>query len=391
MDDILKNNKFILTLILLLGFGLRFWDMNNPTGLWHDEYTSFTIKMFDYPFNFFHALKTNCYAPLHYFYFKLWANIFRNSDFILNLSTLIPNLSGCLVLYYAGKNYQTKESSTKIGLFCALIGAISSLLIYFCQEVRIYSLTFLLTTLVLLFSVKSYEFPSKKHYCYLTLFSVLLILEHTISVIYIIFNTFALIAFKQKHKKKNKEEDNFLIPILSGLILCLPLIPFLFRMFAHPTYISQWWSPFDWSKIFFYFTDIFSPVLRNITVSPTSFHNQIIINNNINAGFIIFALICAGIMVGLIIRAATESKRIDKYLLCTCLSTFLTLLITAIIGKMDFITKYYIELYPALILLSAIGWAKLNSSNTRIMLLTIYVFLTLFYIVVTQISSIKLI
>ena len=71
------------------------------------------------------------------------------------------------------KNYQTKDSSIKIGLACALISAISSFLIYFSQEVRIYSMIFLLSSLILLYSIKMYEFPSKKHAWWLTLYSVL--------------------------------------------------------------------------------------------------------------------------------------------------------------------------------------------------------------------------
>ncbi len=385
MDDLIKNNKTLLFFILLLGLGLRLWDLNRPMGIWVDEYNLFSMRVFDYPFDFFQGLKTNCYAPLHSFYVNLWMRVFRNSDFLLKMSSLIPNLAGCLVMYFVGKNYQTKDSSTKIGLFCALISAISVFLISFCQETKVYSMTFFLTTLILLFSIKTYENPCKKNYWYLTTFSALLILEHTIGFLYVIFNTFALIAFKQKQKKKKDEADYF-IPVLSGLVLCLPLIPFLFRIFAHPTYFSQWWMPFSWSKIYFYFTDLFSPVLRNITHSPSNFYNQIILNDNINFGFVIFALTPALIALVLIIKSNIESKRINKYFLCVCTSTFLTVLIATITGKINFLTKYLTELYPLLILMFSIGWAQLNSRNTRIMLLTVYLFLTLFYIVITRLG-----
>lgn len=390
MNDFLNNNKVVLFLIILLGLGLRFFNINHPENIWTDERIAYSISVFNYPFDFFEGIKTNCYAPLHYFYLKLWACVFRNSSLMQGLSSLVPNLGGCLVMYFVGKNYQTKDSSIKIGLFCALIAAISSFLIFFSQEVRIYSMIFFLSTLVLLYSIKVYEFPNKKNYWMLTLFSVLLILEHTFAFVFVIFNTFALIAFKQKQKKGKKDSD-VLLPVLSGLILCLPLIPFLFRLFARPTYFSQWWSPFSWSRIFFCFTDLFSPVLRNITHSPSSFYNQIVTNNIINVGFILFALIPSAIALILIIKSNIESKRINKYLLCVFVSSFLTVLIATITGKISFLTKYLTELYPILILMAAIGWAQLNSRNTRIMLLTIYVFSTLFYMIVSHISNIKLI
>lgn len=390
MKEFLKDNKVVLVLILVLGLLLRLWNLNKPEGLWNDEYITYSISMLQFPFDFFEGIKSNCHAPLHYFYLKLWMMIFRNSDFMLRLSSLVPNILGCLVMYHVGKNYFTKDSSIKIGLCCAGLSAISSFLIYFSQEVRIYSMIFLLSALVLLYSIKMYENPSKKNGWLLMLFSVLLILEHTIGFVYVVFNIFGLLAFRQK-KKKKKDGDDFFIPIIAGLILCLPLIPFLFRIFAHPTYFSQWWAPFSWSKICFYFTDLFSPILKNITSSPVNFYNQIISNNSINIGFVIFALIPSVIALTLIIKSNIDSKRINKYLLSVFLATFLTILIASIAGKIIFLTKYLTELYPILILMASIGWVQLNSQSHRIIAATTYIFLTLFFIIVSHTSAIRLV
>jgi len=389
MKEFLKDNKVVLVLILVLGFLLRLWNLNKPEGLWNDEYIAYSISMLHFPFDFFEGIKSNCHAPLHYFYLKLWMMIFKNSDFMLRFSSLVPNLIGCFVMYHVGKNYFTKENSIKIGLSCAFISAISSFLIYFSQEVRIYSMIFLLSALILLYSIKMYENPSKKNAWLLTTFSVLLILEHTIGFVYVLFNIFGLIAFKQKKKKKG--DSDFFMPVVAGLILCLPIIPFLFRIFAHPTYFSQWWAPFNWSKICFYFTDLFSPVLKNITNSPVSFYHQIVNHDVINIGFIIFALIPASIALILIIKSNIDSKRINKYLLCVFTAVFLTVLITAIAGKIIFLTKYLTELYPILILMMSIGWAQLNSQSNRVALATVYTFLTLFFIIVSHTSPIRLV
>ncbi|MBQ8635806.1 glycosyltransferase family 39 protein [bacterium] len=386
MKEFFKDNKVILIIILLVGLALRLWNLNKPEGLWNDEYITYSISMLKFPSDFFEGIKTNCHAPLHYFYLKLWMAIFKDSDFMLRLSSLVPNLLGCLVMYHVGKNYQTKVHSIQIGLACALISAISSFLIYFSQEVRIYSLIFLLSSLVLLYSIKMYEFPCKKHAWWLTFWSILLILEHTIGFVFVIFNAFGLMAFRPKKKK----ETDLYIPVVAGLILCLPLIPFLFRIFAHPTYFSQWWAPFSWSKIFFYFTDLFSPVLKNITNSPASFYHQIINNNTIQVGFVLFALLPALIGLVMAIRSNIDSRRINKYFFSVFLATFLTILITSIAGKIIFLTKYLTELYPILILMAAIGWAQLNSRNTKITLATVYIFMTLFYIVVSHTSAIRL-
>ena len=36
MKDLLKDNKVILILIILLGLALRLWNLNKPEGLWND-------------------------------------------------------------------------------------------------------------------------------------------------------------------------------------------------------------------------------------------------------------------------------------------------------------------------------------------------------------------
>ncbi len=387
--SILKDNKVILILILLLGLLFRLWNLNKPEGLWNDEYVVYTISMLKFPFDFFEGIKSNCHAPLHYFYLKAWMMIFKNSDYMLRMSSLVPNLCGCLVMYFVGKNYQTKDLSTKIGLTCAFISAISSFLIYFSQEVRIYSMIFLLSSFVLLFSIKMYEAPSKKNATWLSIFSVLLILEHTIGFVFVLFNIFALIAFRQKKKK----EDDSYKKILAGLVLCVPIVPFILKIFVHPTYFSQWWAPFNWSKIFFYFTDLFSPVLKNLTNSPKSFYNQIISpTGEMNIGFILFAIIPAGIALFLIVKAIfLESKRINKYLLVLFSTTFLTILIASIAGKIIFLTKYLTELYPILILLAAVGLNYISNKNTRVVLLTVYAFMSLFFIIVSHTSAIRLV
>lgn len=383
MNDFFKNNKVILFFILILAFGLRYWESYSPVGFWESEFIKYS---FNFPFDFFGAIKTNCYAPLHWYYVKLWNIIFDKIPFISHLSSLFASFCGCFVMYLVGKNYQTKDNSTKIGLVCALISAISSFLILFAQEAKIYSVVFLLASLTLLYSIKMYENPSKKNKIWFSIFSILLILEHTIGFIYVIFNIFGLIAYK--NRKKSKNDKDMFIPIVAGLILCLPLVPFIFRIFLHPTFITKWWSPFDWSRIFFTFTDFFSPVLRNITISSKDFFSQIASMGSFDFEFIIFAIIPASIAGFLIFKSNVESKKINKYFLSVVLAVFLTILTASVVGKIDFLTKYITELYPMMILMMSIGLYEINSSNVRISIITIYTFMNLFYFVISRLNLI---
>jgi len=323
--------------------------------------------------------------------------IFNNSDFILKLSSLVPNVLGCYVMYLIGASYNNNES-IRIGQTALLISALSSFLIYFALIDKTYSLVFLLATLILLFSIKMYENPSKKNAIWISILSILLILAHTIGFVFVLFNMFGLMAFKitqnkGKGKKKNNNNDNYFISALSMIVLALPIIPYLLKMFSHPTWVSRWWTPFDWSNLCWFITDLFSPVLKAfalISQPIQSFYNHIINSNSINFGFVLFAIVPSIIALILIIKANTESKKINKYFLCVFLSSFLTVLIAAIAGKIPFVTKYFIELYPILILMASIGFSRFDL-KAKIILATTYIFMTLFYIITSNLLSITLI
>lgn len=381
-----KNHTLILILIVLLGLLLRLWNIDKPEGMWNDEYLTWSIANLKFPQDFFKGVANNCHAPLHYFYLKGWMAIFKDSDISLRVSSLVPGVISIFTMYLCAKEYLVKKHGELCALAAAFITAISGFLIYFSQEVRIYSLTFLIASMVLFYSLKVFNNPSNKNCWMLTLFSLLLIFEHTIGFVFVLFNVCALIAFMQRKKKENNLFNN----ILAIVILSLPLVPFLFNLFAHPRYFSQWWAPFSWSKLLFYFTDLFSPVLKNISNAPPSFLNEIFSNAALNFGFIVFALVPTVICIAFIIKAFENGRRVNYYLLTLFVATFLTVLVAALFGKIIFLTKYLIELYPILILLVAVGWSTMKLKGLKISLATIFSVLTLFYIVVSYTSPVRL-
>ena len=384
----MKNNHALyLILIIILGILLRLWNIDKPEGMWNDEYLTWSIASLSFPQDFFKGIANNCHAPLHYFYLKGWMALFKDSDVSLRFSSLIPGVISIFTMYLCAKEYLVKKYAELCGLAAAFITAISAFLIYFSQEVRIYSLTFLIASMVLYYSLKVFNNPSKKNCWFLTLFSVLLIFEHTIGFVFVAFNICALIAFMQRKKKENNLANN----IFAIIILSLPLVPFLYGLFAHPKYFSQWWAPFSWSKLLFYFTDLFSPVLKNISNAPPSFFAQIFDNVSVNIGFIIFALVPSFICLAMVVKAFQNGRRVNLYLLTVFAATFLTVLLAALFGKLIFLTKYLIELYPILILLVAIGWSSMQLKALKISLATVFAVITLFYIIVSYTSPVRLV
>ena len=136
----------MLFLITLFGLVLRLTFINKQEGLWNDEYVSWYVANTSFDEGFFVQVLKQCHMPFYYLYLKLFS---QYSDFVLRLSSVIPNVLAIIVMYLVGKEYSKKSAN-----FCALITSILSFLVYYSQEVRFYSILFLFSALSLLFTIK---------------------------------------------------------------------------------------------------------------------------------------------------------------------------------------------------------------------------------------------
>lgn len=382
-----KKNLFYLILIIAVAILFRLWHLDKPEGMWNDEYLTWKIASAKLPTEFFEALKSNCHAPLHYLYLKLWMFIFHDQDKFLRLSSVLPGVLGVITMYFVALEYKNKEG-IQTAIVATTLCAISSFLIYFSQEIRIYSLLFFITTLMLLYALKIFNNPSKKNFALYSLFCVLLILTHTIGFVFVIFSTAALMVFAVPKKNNG---SFMLFSILGVILLTLPFIPLIVNILIKGSYFSQWWAPFDFSRIFFSLTDIYSPVLCDTFHLYNKFTDAFYNNNIVNLGFLVFALIPTVIGILCFINGALNPKRMQGYLLSVILCTILTVLLASMAGKIVFVTKYLIEIVPLIILMTADGFVSFKSKGFKIAIATIFIVLNLFYFVVSETSAVKLI
>ncbi len=382
-----KKSFLYLALILLVAILLRLWHIDKPEGMWNDEYLTWKIANAKLGADFFAALKTNCHAPLHYLYLKLWMLIFDDSDKMLRLSSLVPGVLGIVVMYFAALEYKKKEG-INTALATAFVCAISSFLIYFSQEIRIYSLTFFITSLVLLYAFRIFNNPSKKNFTIYSIFSLCLILTHTIGFVFVFFSTAALFVFAVP---KKKAKDFLLLSILGVFILALPFVPLIAKILFKTGYFSQWWAPFNFSRTLFLFTDVYSPVLNDTAHIFNTFSDAFYKNGAVNVGYFIFAIIPTLIGLTCFVNGIFNPKKIQGYLLLTLLCTLLTVLIAAMAGKIVFVTKYMIEIVPIFLLLAADGFASFKSKAFKISIGTVFVVISLFYIAVSVTSAVNMV
>lgn len=379
--------------IVVLGTALRLIFIDKPDGLWNDEYMSWYIASIPLGKKFIDAVFAQCHMPFYYLYLKFFIHFFGNSDLMLRLTSVLPGVLSIPSMYFVGKEFKDE----KLAILSASLTALSSFLIYFSQEVRFYGLLFLFASLFLLFTLKLLKKQNLSNIIFYVIFNLLIIFTHTIGFIFVIFNLSFLSIYMKRHAElvsasyqsatPNGSQNKFGITIMAIIwgilfLFCIINLPLIFKILTTHSQ-SQWWGHFTMSRIGFLITDYFSPILTNIVSAPNNFFY------NFNLWFITFAIFPSLIAIAGIVKALQTKDYKVLGLFYVSLAFIFTLILAAFSGKLVFITKYSIEIYPILILLVGSGLFEFKK-NWRYFLIFLFCFLNLFYILANQNSAPKL-
>lgn len=357
---------FLITISALI---LRLIFIDKQDGLWNDEYISWMISSTPFNGGFIEGVKSQCHMPFYYLYLKFFMTLFGQNDIVLRLTSVFAGILSVIAMYFIGK-----EKDDKTGLLCAGFTALSSFLIYYSQEVRFYSILFFFSSLALLFTLRAVKKPCVKNFILCAIFNFFIIFTHTIGFVFVFFNLIFLSANLYKHYKK-------IIIIIWSCVTAggLTVLPLIIKIFLTQSF-SQWWGSFSLSRIGYLFTDYFSPVLTNLTNAPDFLRTDPI--------FVICAIIPTLIAFIFLIRSL--KNKINIWLLFVAAGTVLVLSIASITGKLVFITKYSIEIYPILILLVCSGITDMDNKKLKNTLVAIYCLITALYLIFYPTSAFKI-
>ncbi len=387
--DMKKDTLFKLFIIIIFSLLLRVWFLDKPEGLYFDEYYSWMIATKNNFHDFLYALLQNCHTPLYYIYLKLWMFLFSDSDISLRFSSVIPSVISVYIMYLLGREFKDRN----LGILCALLTACSSFCIYFAQEVRLYSILFLFSSLAFYYFIKCAKNPKNKNFLLFFVANAFICAFHTLGIIFSFFLILILFIYLYKYSDtdfKAKISLYKLLKYISPLILVIIiLLPFFYNILLSKN-LSQFWSDFSIVKIPCVFIDYFSPIQTNITNTFGSFQNYTSINGKFNYSFIIFAIIPLLIAILSIGRAIISKNKILNCMLTASALFFAVILVFAIIGKLILITKYTTEIYPILILALSFGFVSFRSKFIRIALIVLFLFLNIFYLFYSNDSAAKL-
>lgn len=335
-------------LVILLGFALRLTNIIKPEGLWNDEYVSWFVASTPFDHGFWQEVFKQCHMPLYYLYLKPFVNF---GDTILRLTSVIPSVLAIPVMYYIGKEY-----SKRTGFIAAAITAVLPFLVYYAQEVRFYSLVFLLSALMLLFGIRILKDSNRKNIIIYSILALALIFTHVLGIIYACLLTVYLIFKKRIFSPK-------IIFFICGVLLLVFLVG-LNILNQLPS--SQWWGTFSYTNVMFMFSDFFSPILSNHITAPPVFYYK--------SNPIFVALITIPTLIGLL-GLISGYKKIKGFVIVAFTLIFIMSLL-AVTGKIVFITKYLIEILPIFIIGISLGLCEEKSLSK--ILLYLFIFINLF-------------
>lgn len=291
---------------------------------------------------------------------------------MLRLTSVPPVLLSIVSMYFVGM----EAKDEKVGLTAAFLTSISAFLIYFSQEVRFYGLLFLFSSLALLFTLKLIKTQSKFNLTFFTIFNFLIIFTHTIGFVFVFLNLIFISLYLKNNENYKKIVPSIWTTIAISTLFCSPL---LFKIFTTHSQ-SQWWGSFHFSRLGFLVTDYFSPVLTNIVSAPDNFFY------NFNLIFIIFAIIPSIIILTAIVKTLLAKNKELLGIFLVSIGFILTLVISSLLGKTVFITKYSMEIYPALLLLAAFGLNQMRNKTKNLLIITLC-FLNILYIFISPIAA----
>jgi len=381
----MKNKRIYLNLFLITLFGLliRLTAINKPEGLWNDEYISWFISTKPLFVEFIQAIFKNCHMPFYYIYLKFWCFCFGNSDVALRISSVLPSILGIITMFFVGKNLKDE----KTGLLCAALTSFSGFMIYFSQEVRFYSLLFLFSALAVLLFLKLLEKQSYLNYILFYIINLMIMFIHTIGFVFVFFNFLILFVYLKKQNKISYKQIGVIVG--ATFVAMIPFVPFLYKTLT-ASYISQFWSDFSFTKLFFVFADYVSPIQINLVNTPINVSTLLFRNNVFNWGYVIFAVIPLFIAILGVISAFFKKNEKINLLAIIGIATLLVMIAASSMGKIVLITKYTMEFYPIFIAITAFGLYSIKPEFIRKALIFSLFAITLTYLFISEYAPQKI-
>ncbi len=381
-----KKNVLILLAIITIGFLLRFRGLDKPGGFWFDEAYCWYEAKLSFPFGILDFLyNKDFHAPLYYFILHFWMKLFGEADLTIRLLSVLFGTLNIPVFYFIGKELKFPKG----GLAAAAFAAVNSLLIYYSQEVKFYSLIALLASLSLLFVLKAVKNPSKKNFVWLAVINTAILYTYTIGFLFIAIE--AAVFGVYIYTKCPKNFKNFAFSYLATALLFTPYLPVFFH------HISLSSKPYVNPMQVFTFTNAnflmviqnwFSPAISGLLNVSPRYYELLLAKAN---WFQIIFLIVIPVVIALsgIIRSFIKKNKMSL-IVCIGILFMICEIAATYAGKFALLSRYTLLALPCFIAAAGYGLADLKNKKMSNFLIVIFIFINLIFLLFSPSSANKI-
>lgn len=383
MKKFLKEN-YILILILLLGFVLRFNGDLFVQGYMFDELAMVSIAKTNFPIEIFKTIsKLDYHAPLYYIIAHFFT-YFKSEYSYLRLLNLIFSIFNIFIFYKIGKLLNSK----RLGYFLALALAVSHIQIATVSFVKFYCLCFLLFSISVYYFIKIIK--KNKGYFAFGISNLFFILSATLGG-FIVFFEYLVLFFTLKLKEKKKLAKSFLIAFF-GFILYLPILisqtinSFNNILSPHGNYVN-----FSMLSAYNFLNDYFSPLINFCcnaeTISACGVLLGVISKPNLfSIMFLAFYSIIPVVLALFLIFKTVKNNKISKILFIISVLIFCFYII---LSKLDIVGFIPIYIYPVGLILIILTFTSIEEIKNKKIKYFILIYLILSQLTITNYYPIK--
>lgn len=344
------NVNYVLTIILIIGAVLRLYHIDFQS-VWLDEIHTLNDANPSFSLSevYTSVLNSDQHPPLYFYCIHFLFKIFGYTPVVARLFSALIGIITIYAMYKLGKEMFNKE----VGIISSVLIAVNPFHIYHSQEARPYTMLCLFTILSFFYLIRFIRIPSRKNSVFYGLATALMLYGHFFALFGLLSQMFILGFFLFLSEKKDKKV--FLIHcLIAGLIALILFLP-SYHILIAATKIKQFWIPmptgdtyllifkefFGYSKIvlllinfllLFYFVRIFKRTSWVLNYTE-------IVENEMLFGFII-------LMPWIVIVVITP-------------------LILSYVSVPMIVSRYFISLLPAFLILIALGIYQFKNQTFR--------------------------
>ena len=195
LNNLIKKNH-ILIFILVLAFFVRAYDLGFEK-IWIDEGLTVYLSQKSISDNIRFSLQNGHYPPYHIL-LSIWEKFFGYSSSSIRFPSVIFGTISVYVLYLI----VTALFNKKLGIYSAIIMALSPFNFYYSQEARPYSYLVMMSLISIFFYIKLINSKNYRYYYPYTIFTLLMLSSHGPGIFTLVFQNVHYLLFVRKNLGK---------------------------------------------------------------------------------------------------------------------------------------------------------------------------------------------